>query len=136
MGAARWWASGSSPFTFTDVAKLVVRQFTWCSNKENPKFSLSYDDMCTRQYVSLFSVDSPSISLGDQSRVSERRLARKRVSSLFRVNRLFEMVLVIQFSQDSLSVGKWNLKLDYDNFRSKFGNQFHYYNEIPNLGLL
>ena len=48
--------------------------------------------MCTRQYISVFSVDGPSIALGDQSRVLGGRLVRKRVSSLFRVNRLFEMI--------------------------------------------
>ena len=59
--------------------------------------------MCTRQYISLFSVDGPSIDLGDQSRVLGGRLARKRVS-LFRVNRLFEMICVKSLSSSDYKV--------------------------------
>ncbi len=43
--------------------------------------------VCTRQYRCLSSVDNPSISLGDQSRVSRGCVERKRGSPLFRVRR-------------------------------------------------
>ena len=52
----------------------------------------------------LLSVDDSPIALGDQSRVLPGgRLARKRVS-LFRVNRLFEMICVKSLSSSDYKV--------------------------------
>ena len=51
-------------------------------------------DVCTRQFSCLSSVDSPSLALGDQSRVSRGCLERKESDTCFRVNSLFELALV------------------------------------------
>ena len=56
------------------------------------KISVLCVDVCTRQYRCLSSVDSPSLSLGDQSRVSAGCLERKESNVLFRVTSLFEMI--------------------------------------------
>jgi hypothetical protein len=53
------------------VDRLLTCRFVYNVTKETCDCVLCV--VCTRQYVCLSSVDSPSISLGDQSRVSEGR---------------------------------------------------------------
>ena len=68
-----------------------LKKGTCRSNKEKCELLSKFLYSSVR---SLLSVDGPSIALGDQSRVLRGCLARERVSSLFRVNRLFEMICV------------------------------------------
>ena len=82
--------------SFTGVAMTsLMRPHTWC-DVSNSLIKilclLFYVDVCTRQHGCLFSVDSPSLSLGDQSRVSGGCLERKESNVLFRVTSLFEMI--------------------------------------------
>jgi hypothetical protein len=52
--------------------------------------------------------------------VSEGVLVGKEVLPSLRVKDLFEMI-VIPISIQTLSLEKWSLKVDYDNFCPKFG---------------
>ena len=71
------------------VVEFVRTPGVSISNKESLPFCV---DVCTRQYSCLSSVDSPSLSLGDQSRVSGGCLERKESDVCFLVSNLFEMI--------------------------------------------
>jgi len=85
---------------FADVASRRITAAPGVLIKRNVSFLSKFLYSSVRF---LLSVDDPSITLGDQSRVLGGRLARKRVS-LFRVNRLFEMICVKSLSSSDYKV--------------------------------
>ncbi len=85
---------------FTDVGSSGITATPGVLIKRNVNFLSKFLYSSVRF---LLSVDDPSIALDDQSRVLGGRLARKRVS-LFRVNRLFEMICVKSLSSSDYKV--------------------------------
>ena len=86
---------------FADVASRRITAAPGVLIKRNVSFLSKFLYSSVR---CLLSVDDSPIALGDQSRVLGGRLARKRVSSLFRVNRLFEMICVKSLSSSDYKV--------------------------------
>jgi hypothetical protein len=85
---------------FADVASRRITAAPGVLIKRNVSFLSKFLYSSVRF---LLSVDDSPIALGDQSRVLGGRLARKRVS-LFRVNRLFEMICVKSLSSSDYKV--------------------------------